>query len=96
MKRTKISIAKRVGALLSEEMKAQPAAISSRNALGLAKERDEQKKHEISVDLRLEFEITREIFRGDFTCAILELKRGVESVIDLFHEGDEGSDVVIA
>src|SRR5438105_3812256 len=55
--RPKISIAKRVGALLSEEMKAQPAAIQSRNALGFAKERDEQKKHEISIDLRLEFQI---------------------------------------
>ena len=51
-------------------MKTQPAAIGSRNALRFAKESDEQKKHEISIDLRLELEIAREIFRADFARAV--------------------------
>ena len=55
-------------------MKAQPAAIGPRNALRLAKEGDEKKQHEISVDLRLELEVARKIFRRDLAPAVLELQ----------------------
>src|SRR5712692_8580312 len=36
------------------------------------------------------------MFRTNLARATLELKRGVERVIDFFHEHDEGPDVVIA
>ena len=74
-------------------METQPAPIGSRNALCLSKERDEQEQHKISIDLRLELEVAREIFRSDFALAVLELKRGVQRVIDFFDEHDERTDV---
>ena len=77
-------------------MKAQPAPISSRNALGFSKESDEQEENEISVDLRLQLEIAGKIFRRDLALTVLELKRRVQRVIDFFHEDDERTDVAVA
>ena len=87
---------KRFRALACEKMKAEPAAVSSRNALGFPKEGYEQKENKVGVDLRLELEIAGKIFRCDFTRAVLELKCGVERVIDLFNEGNKRADVAIA
>jgi hypothetical protein len=64
--------------------------------LGFSKEGNEQKEDKIGIDLRLELEIAGKIFRGDLSRAIFKLKRGVERVIDLFHERDERADIVIA
>ena len=74
-------------------MKAQPAAIGPRDALRFSKESDEQQKHEISIDLRLQLEVAREFFRLDFAPAGLELQRGVQRVIDFLDEDDERTDV---
>ena len=74
-------------------MKAQPAAIGARDALRFAKESDEQQEHEISVDLRLQLEVAREIFRLDFAPAGLELQSRVQRVIEFFDEDDERTDV---
>ena len=76
-------------------MKAEPAPISARNALGFAKEGNEQKENELGIDLGLELEVPGKIFRCDLARAILELERGVESMIDFFHERDERADIVI-
>jgi len=48
-----IFVAKSLRALAREKMKAQPAAISSRDALGFSKKCDKQKENQISIDLRL-------------------------------------------
>ncbi len=77
-------------------METQPAPIRPRHLLGLSKESDKQKQHEIRVDARLELEVPREIFRGDCALALLELQRGMERVVDLFHERDQRPDVAIA
>src|SRR3954463_3239974 len=77
-------------------MEPKPAAIGPRNFLSLAKERDEKKQDQISIDARLELEAPREIFRGNGALAFLELESGVERVVDLFHERDERADVSIA
>ena len=77
-------------------MKAQPAPIGPRNLLRLSKESDEEQQDEIGIDPRLELEVAREIFRSDLALPGLELQRGVQRVIDLFHEGDERPDVAIA
>ena len=83
-------------ALAREKMKAEPASIAARHALGLSKEGNEQKENKISVDLRLELEIARKIFGCDFAGAIFKLKRGVKGVIDFFDERDKRADVTIA
>ena len=74
-------------------MKTQPAAIGPGNALGFAKESDEQEEDEISIDLRLELEVARKFFRGDLALAVLELERGVQRVIEFLDENDEGANV---
>src|SRR5207302_4660753 len=79
-----------------EQMKAQPAAIGARNALGFSEKRDEQKEHKISVHLSLQLQITRKIFGTNLARAAFKLERGMERVIDLFHEHDERPDIVIA
>jgi len=71
-------------------------AIAAGNTLGFSEEGDEQKQNEVGVDLGLQLEISRKIFRSNLACAALELKRGVERVIDLFHERDERANVLIA
>ena len=76
-------------------MKAEPASIAARHALGFSKEGNEQKEDEIGIDLRLELEIAGKIFGCDFAGAIFKLKRGVKSVIDFFDERDERADIVI-
>src|SRR5438093_12012334 len=77
-------------------MKAQPAPIGSRNFLGLAKERDEQQQHEISVHLRLELEIARERFAVDFPNARFKLQRGMQRMIDFLDEDDQRANVFAA
>src|ERR1051325_6223569 len=94
--RAQIAIAERSRAISREQMKAQPAAIRARDALRFTKKRDEQEQHEISVNLGLELEIARKIFRADLAGALLKLKRGVQRVIDLFHEGDQRPNIVVA
>src|SRR6202011_1989237 len=94
--RAQVSIAERVRTLPSEKMKPQPPPARPRNALGFSEESDEQKKDEISIDLRLELKVTSKIFRPDLAGAVFELKCGVEPVIDLFHERDQRPDVAIA
>src|SRR5439155_22659647 len=61
---TQIFIAEGIGTLPAEKMKTQPAAIGAGNALGFAKESDEQEEDEISIDLRLELQIAGKFFRG--------------------------------
>ena len=87
---------KRAGILPREKMKAQPAPISSRDPLRFSKKSHEQKQHKISIDLRLELEVAREIFRLDLALAAFELERRVQRVIDLFHKHDERTDVAVA
>src|SRR5476649_2213825 len=77
-------------------MEAQPTPIGARDALRLTKESHEKKQHEVIVDLGLELEVAREIFRRNFTPTALELERGVERVIDFFDEDDERTNVLIA
>ncbi len=90
-----VGIAKSAGILGLEKMEAKPPPIGSGDALRLAEERDEEEQNEIGIDPRLEFEIAREIFRGDPALAFLELDRGMERVIDFLHEHDERTNVSI-
>src|SRR4029450_8051814 len=69
-----IFIAEDIGTLPAEKMKTQPAAIGPGNALGFAKESDEQKENEIGIDLRLQLQIARKFFRGDPALAVFELE----------------------
>ena len=91
-----ISIGKSGWTLPLKKMEPQPATIAARDALCFAKESDEQKEHEVSIDLSLELEIADKILGRDFAGAVLELKRGVERMIDLFHERNERTDIVVA
>src|SRR5437667_375487 len=64
-------------------------------ALDFSKKCDKQKENKISIDLRLQLEIAREIFRSDLARAAFKLKRGVQCMIDFFHEHDERPDIAI-
>jgi hypothetical protein len=77
-------------------MEPKPAPVGPRNFLGLPKESDEEEKDEIGIDPRLELEVPREIFRSDLSLALFELERGMEGVVDLFHERNQRPDVSIA
>src|SRR5437899_9743374 len=90
-----VCIAKCVRTLADEKMKTQPAAIGRRYALGLAKERDKQKENQISVHLRLKLKIARKIFRRDLAHSAFELERGVQRVIQFFHEHNQRPDVAV-
>src|ERR1043166_6271490 len=94
--RAQIAIVERSRAISREQMKSQPAAIRARDAFRFTKERDEQKQHEIGVDLSLELEIARKMFRTNLAGAVLKLERGVQRVIDLFHERDQRPNIVVA
>ena len=91
-----IWITKCVGALAREKMKAQPAPVHARDALGFSKERDKQKENEIRIDLRLELQIARKIFGGDLASSVFELKCRMQRVIKFFHEHDQGVDIAVA
>jgi len=91
-----IFIAEGIGTLPSKKMKTQPAAIGTGNALGFAKESDEQKEDEISIDLRLQLQIAGKFLRGDAALAVFKLKRGMKSVIQFLNKNDEGANVKIA
>jgi hypothetical protein len=85
----KIGRLKRARVFRGEKMEPKPAPIGPRNLLSLPKERDEKEQDEISVDARLELEVSGEILRGDLALAFLELERGMERMIDLLHERDQ-------
>ena len=91
-----IFVAEGIGTLPAEKMKTQPAAIGTRNALGFAKESDEQEENKIGIDLRLELQIAGKFFGGDPALAVLKLESGVESVIQFLNKNDEGANVGIA
>src|ERR1051326_9037708 len=77
-------------------MEPEPAPIRPRNFLGLPKKGDEKKEDEIGIDPRLKLEVSCEIFRVDLAVAFLELERGMQGMIDFFHERDQRPDVAIA
>ena len=85
----KIFVAESLVALTRKKMKAQPAPVSSRNSLRFSKKGDKQKENKIGIDLRLELEIARKIFRRNLSRAVFELKRGVQRVIEFFDKHDE-------
>jgi hypothetical protein len=91
-----IFIAESLGTLPAEKMKTQPAAIGTRNALGFAKESDEQEENKIGINLRLELQIPGKFFGGDPALAVFKLERGVESVIQFLNKNNEGANVGIA
>src|SRR5439155_18193070 len=64
--------------------------------LRFSEKRDKQKENEISIDLRLQLEIARKIFRTDLADSPFELKRGMQRVIEFLHKHDQRSDVAIA
>ena len=90
-----VCIAKCLGTLAREKMKAQPTPVHARNALGFSKERDKQKQNQISIDLRLELQIAGKIFGSNFAGSALELKRRMQSMIEFLHEHDQRSDIAI-
>src|SRR5205823_6784690 len=75
-----IFIAEGIGTLPAEKMKTQPSAIGGGNALGFAKESNEQEEDEISIELRLQLQIAGELFRGDPAQSGIKLQRGNKSV----------------
>src|SRR5438094_3038593 len=86
---TQICIPKCLRTLARKKMKTQPAPVHARDALGFSKERDKQKQNEISVDLRLELQITGKILGSNLAGSVLELKRGMQGVIEFLHEHDQ-------
>src|SRR5205823_5966072 len=91
-----IFICERHRTISGKKMEPKPAPVRPGDALRLAKECYEQQENEVGVDLRLQLEITRKIFRCDFARAALKLERGVKGVVDFLHEHDERTNVVIA
>jgi hypothetical protein len=91
-----VCIAKCLRVLAGKKMKAQPAAIGARNSLGFSKESNKQKKNKISIDLGLELQIARKIFRSDLASSAFELKRSMQRMIKFFHEHDQRPDIAIA
>ncbi len=89
-------VAKCFRTLAREKMKAQPAPVSFRNALGFSEKRDKQEENKVSIDLRLELEIARKIFRGDLADSPFELKRSMQRVIQFLDEHDQRPDIAIA
>ena len=93
---TQVRITKRFRALTREKMKAQPAPVHARDALGFSKKRDKQKQNEIGVDLRLELEIAHKIFGSDLADSALELKRCMQGMIEFLHKHDQRPDISVA
>src|SRR4029453_11128091 len=90
-----VCIAKCLGTLPREKVKTQPAAVGRRDALRFSEERDKEEKDQISVHLRLKLKVAREIFRRDLAHSVFELERGVQRVIQFFHEHDQRPDVAV-
>src|SRR5438552_11017857 len=90
-----VCVAKCLRTLAGEEVKPQPPPIGARDSLSLSKKGDKQKKNEIGIDLRLQLEIAGEILRRNFARAAFEVKRGVQRMIDFFHEHDQRPDIAI-
>jgi hypothetical protein len=91
----KVRVAKCSGTLPREKMKTQPAAVRRRDALRFSEERDKEEKNQISVHLRLKLKVARKIFRRDLAHSVFELERGMQRVIQFFHERDQRSDIPI-
>jgi len=91
----KVCIAKCIGTLPREKVKAQPAAVGRRYALRFSEKGDKQEKNQISVYLSLKLEIARKIFRRDLAHSAFELERGVQRMIQFFNERDQRSDIPI-
>src|SRR5262249_20778055 len=89
-------ILKRIRTLSRKKVKSQPMAVGPRNALGFAKESNEQKENEIGIDLRLQLQIAGKILRCDLARTVFELQRGVKCVINFLHERDQRPNVMIA
>src|SRR5262245_28370522 len=85
---TQVRVAKCLGRLPREKVKAQPAAVGRRDALRFSEKRDEQQKNEISVHLRLKLKIARKIFRRDLAHSAFELQHGVQRMIQFFNKRD--------
>src|SRR5437667_8667210 len=91
-----VDVAKCFRALPGEKMKAQPAPVSFRNALRFPEKGDKQKQNQVCIDLRLELEIARKIFRSDLAHSVFELKGSMQRVIEFLHEHNQTSDISIA
>ena len=93
---TQVCIAKCLGTLTREKMKAQPAPVHAGHSLGFSKEGDKQQQNEIGIDLRLELQIARKIFGSDLASSVFELKRRVQRVVEFLHKHDQRPDISIA
>src|SRR5437870_10196694 len=89
-------VAKCLRTLPREEMKPQPAPVSLRNAPRFSEKRDKQEQNKVRIDLRLELEIARKIFRCDLADSPFELKRSMQRVIQFLHKHDQRPDIAIA
>src|SRR5436190_24195003 len=70
-----VCVAKRLGTLAREKMEVQPASVSLRDALGFSEKSDREKENKIRIDLRLELESARRIFRCDLADSPFDRKR---------------------
>src|SRR3954447_11293430 len=77
-------------------METEPAPIRFGDTLSFAEEGHKQQEDQVGVDLGLELEIARKIFRGNFALAAFELEGGVQGVIELFNKDDQRPNVEIA
>src|SRR5262249_55884319 len=83
-----VRVAKCLGTLPCEKMKAQPAAVGRGDALRFPEKGDEQQQNQVSVHLRLKLKIARKIFGRDLAHSAFELQRGVQRMIQFFNERD--------
>src|SRR5262245_22242567 len=90
-----VRVAKCIGTLPCEKVKTQPAAVSGRDALRLSEKSHKQKKHQIRVHPGLKLKVARKIFRRDLAHSAFELERGVQCVIQFFHEHDQRPNVTV-
>src|SRR5262249_53282299 len=92
---TQICVAKCLGTLPREEVKAQPAAVRRRDTLRFSEKGDEQQQNQVRVHLRLKLKIARKIFRRDLAHSAFELQRGVQSMIQFLNKRDQRSDIPV-
>lgn len=79
-----------------EKVEPEPFAVHGGQLRWLPKKGHEEDEDEVGVDLRLEFEVSGVGFVAGRDGATLKLESGVKRVVDLFDEGDEFLDIVIA
>src|SRR4029453_13653112 len=90
-----VCIAKCFRELAREKMKAQPAPVRARNALGFSKKGDKQNQDEIRIDLCLKLQVACKIFGSDLADSAFELKRRMQSMIEFLHEHDQRPDIAV-